>query len=260
MSSVRNLVAATPPLYIANGSRIYDKDGNVQVLDFTDTDDSGPGVGQDWHVNITIGGANAPVTMTAYYRKRFDLTGLYNQEEMIIPLANNIQTSEAPLLGGKAPEDAYLREFELWTTVELTETEITEKLLNAYIPTLPGFLGRQPEAGVGVDPTPSAYLDSTNVIAGRARLYVGTTTMAGDYGFMTKLHESVIGEGEPAAAPDLHYVRGFYAYSITPSSVSSWVFADFPAARDILTVGVTSPKDDVVWLDQIDRGAYNDSR
>lgn len=262
MTDARNIVASTPPLYIHQGGKYEDKDGTIVTIDFADSDTSGEGYTQDWNINLTIAGGTAgAVTLTAFQRKRFDLTGLYKQEKMIFPLGNNIQASESPLVGADKATDCFLREFEFWTTVELTDREIESQLLNAYMPTMPGFMGRQPDGGGGALPTPQAYLDSSNVIAGRARLYVGSSLFGTGYGWMTKIHESIIGEGEPAAAPDLHYVRAYYISTKTPApGVSNWVFCDLPATRDVLTVGVTGVKDDVQWLNQIDRGAYNDAR
>lgn len=252
MTSARNIVAATNPLYILQGYKYIADDGTEKTFDFGESDSSGNGHADDWRIMLQVAPTGGLVTMYAYQRKKFDLTGLYNQEKMIIPLGNNIQTSEPPLLGADNPKDCFLREFEIWSTVELTSREIETRLLNPFIPTLPGF----PASPQG----PDAYLDPSNVIAGRARLFVGTSVFGTGYGFMSKLHESIIGEGEPAAAPDLHYVRGFYMQTIKPGSLTGWVFCDLPGARDILTVGVTETKDAVHWLNQIDRGAYNDSR
>ena len=249
-----NLVASTPPLYVSDGLQYASTYGatagteTALILDTTAVGFESPmgGESQGWNFELTV--SVSTLQGFFYTRDQFFLTGLYDQEKILYPVGNNIQTAEPPLMQSRNSATKYIREVELWTTQKLTESEI-RKAVHYSIPILPGFLSS--------DLGPDAYLDSEQLIAGRSRVYSGNAAFTEELGFMTLVHDAVIGEGEPIACPDLHYVRAFYNYaefSYTPN----WRVCDWPSARDILSVVELKAKDDRQWMTQVIRGAALD--
>jgi len=206
------------------------------------------GTSEDWTFNLTV--SPTLLAMSCYTRKQHTLTGLYDQEQILYPVGANVQTAEPPLWQSKLAQQKYMREVELWTTQELTEQEVFNAV-HYSMPILPGFPGSAL--------SPEAYMNSGQVIAGRSRVYSGTTSLDAELGFGTLIHESIIGEGEPVAAPDLHYVRAYYSYAVWQFA-ANWIVLDVPSMRDILTVAQVSAKDDTQWMTRVVRGAAPDAR
>ena len=256
MTKSHNLVASTPPLYITDGmtsGSTYGATAGTQtdlILDTTAVGFESPmgGEAQGWDFELTV--SVDPLTGFMYTRDQFFLTGLYDQEKILYPVGNNIQTAEPPLMQSRNSASKFVREVELWTTQKLTESEI-RRAVHYAIPILPGF--QSSDAG----PAPEAYLDSEQVIAGRSRVYSGNAAFTEELGFMTLVHDTVIGEGEPIACPDLHYVRAFYQYAEYVYG-ANWLVCDWPSARDILSVVEVKAKDDRQWMTQVIRGAALD--
>ena len=251
MTKSHNLVASTPPFYMPENMVFDEANGSGEgeiVLDPTSGDFDPPyeGNAQGWEFDLKVVGTD--ISGTFYTRDQFFLTGLYDQEKILYPVGNNIQTAEPPLWRSKNSDNKYLREVELWTTQKLTEAEIL-RAVHAFIPILPGF----PSSDNG----PEAYLDSEQVIAGRSRTYSGNANLNSILGFGSLIHESIIGEGEPVACPDLHYVRAYYMYAEFQYA-PGWTVIDLPSARDILSVVEMKATDDRQWMTQVIRGAALD--
>ena len=236
---VQNIVASTTPVYIYSA---FDK---VDGIDFT-TEGSKQFHYDGWDFIITV--ASQRVNGYCWTRSDWELTGLYDQDIALVPVAANIQTSEPPLLVSKDSSDKYMRTCELFTTERLSRNEALD-IVHYAQPTLPGFAG-----GDLVD----AFMNPEQVISGRSTTYAGNANFYAPVGFMSPVHQCIIGEGEPCASPDLHYIRACY-FDTNLNAGTSGFTLDLPAARDILTVAKHDmTKDPIGWAAQVIRGARLD--
>ena len=236
---VTNLVAECNPIYMYSA---FDKntEADLTAVGFDDFEYDG------WHFQITVTAQR--VSGYAWTRKNWELTGLYEDEVALVPMAANVQSSEPPLLKSKESSDKYMRVAELWTTQELTDAQ-ARVAVDAIQPTLPGFNG----GDVG-----KAYLDPEQLISGRSTVYCGNLNFSSELGFMSIAHQSIIGEGEPCASPDLHYVKAIYWDTNLNIGTSDFVL-DVPATRDILTVAkVDMTSRETAWSAQVIRGSALD--
>ena len=235
-----NIVASTGPIYMYSA---FDK---VEGIDLTEIGSKNFEYG-GWFFTITVSAQR--VNGYAWTRSNWELGGLYDGEVALVPMAANIQTAEPPLLKSKDSTDKYLRETCLFTTQALSDSE-AQRCVHYAQPTLPGFLG-----GDLVE----AYMTSEQVISGRATTYAGNANFFSELGFMTPTHQAIIGEGEPCASPDLHYIRAVYWDTNLNVGTADFLF-DFPAARDILTVAKVDMSDAFVeWASQVARGVALDA-
>ena len=149
---VQNLVASTTPIYMYSA---FDK---VDGIDLT-TEGVKDFHYDGWDFILTVAGTR--VNGYAFTRCDWELTGLYDQDIALIPVAANIQTSEPPLLASKDSTDKYMRTAEVWTTERLDRGNAID-IVHYAQPTLPGFEGG--------DLVP-AYMDPEQLISGRATTY-----------------------------------------------------------------------------------------
>ncbi len=237
-----NIVASSGPVYM------YSNFTNVDGVDLTSEGAHNFEYG-GYHFIITVSTATNSVVGYCWTRTNWELTGLYDQEVSLIPVAANVQTSEPPLLVSKDSGGKYLREASFFTTQALTDSE-AQRCVHYAQPTPPGFLG-----GDLVE----AYMSSEQVISGRSTTYCGNANFASHLGFMTPAHQAIIGEGEPCATPDLHHIRAFY-WSTNLNDAEQDFLMDLPAARDILTVAKVDMSDQgVEWATQVVRGVALDA-
>ena len=237
---ITNIVAECNPIYMYSA---FDKNTEVDLT----------GTGFDafqysgWHFEITITATR--VSGYAWTRKNWELTGLYEDEVALVPMAANVQSSEPPLLKSKDSSDKFMRMAELWTTQELTDAQAKDAV-DSIQPTLPGFNG-----GDVVE----AYLDPEQLISGRSTVYCGNLNFNPQLGFMSIAHQSIIGEGEPCASPDLHYVKAIY-WDTNLNDATADFLLDVPATRDILTVAkVDMTSRGPAWTAQVIRGSALDA-
>jgi len=234
-----NIVASINPIYMYTA---FDK---VVGVDFT-TEGNYRFEYMGWEFDITV--ASQTVSGYCITHKNWELTGLYEGEVALVPVAANVQTSEPPLLVSKDATNKYMRVAELWTTEALTSVERTYPVHYAQ-PTLPGFPGGDLVEG---------YMSAEQLIAGRSTTYCGNANFYAPLGFMSVAHQSIIGEGEPCASPDLHYCKAIY-FSTNLNAGTSGFLLDVPASRDILTVAkVDMTNDTNAWTAQVIRGSKLD--
>ena len=237
---VTNLVAECNPIYMYSA---FDKNTEVDLTS----------VGSDlfeydgWNFEITVASATRVVGY-AWTRKNWELTGLYEDEVALVPMAANVQSSEPPLLISKESSHKFLRVAELWTTQALTDAQAKDAV-DSIQPTLPGFNGGD---------VVQAYLDPEQLISGRSTVYCGNLNFSSELGFMSIAHQSIIGEGEPCASPDLHYVKAIYWETNLNIATADFVL-DVPATRDILTVAkMDMTSRGPAWTAQVIRGSALD--
>ena len=194
-----NLVADTPPFYAYNNMTISTTTGTdtIDILEY----ESYNGRVDGWQFESTFSATS--MQTTCWYRKKFDLGGIYDQYHVLYPIGNVCQQAEPPLWPSDLANNKYMREVEIWSTRELNRHEV-KACVNYAIPTLPSFAG-SPSG-------PDAFMDDPQVIAGRSRMYSGTASFSAELGFGVMLHENIIGQGEPIASPELHYVRAYYLW------------------------------------------------
>jgi hypothetical protein len=236
-----NIVAEINPVYLYTA---FDKVGGL----FDGTSEGNYQFDyMGWNFNITI--SAQAVSGYASTRKNWELTGLYEGEVALVPVAANVQASEPPLLASKDAGDKYMRVAELWTTRALTRNEAAS-CVNYAQPTPPGFPG-----GDIVD----AYMDTEQLISGRYTTYCGNANFDSELGFMSIAHQSILGEGEPAASPDLHYIKAVWFQTNLNAGTAGFTW-DMPASRDILTVAKVDMTGDVnAWTAQVIRGSNLDA-
>jgi len=234
-----NIVADISPIYM------YSAFSNVTGVDL-ESEGNYKFEYMGWTFDITVAGA--AVSGYCWSQKNWELTGLYEGDVALVPIAANVQTSEPPLLVSKDATNKYMRVAELWTTQALNITQVKYPV-NYAQPTLPGFQG-----GDIVE----AYMNAEQLIAGRSTTYCGNANFYAPLGFMSVAHQSIIGEGEPCASPDLHYLKAIY-FSTNLNSGTAGFLLDVPASRDILTVAKVDMTGDVnAWTAQVIRGSTLD--
>lgn len=234
-----NIVADIAPIYM------YSAFNNVDGVDLQ-SEGNYQFEYMGWSFNITV----ASTTVSGYCAtsKNWELTGLYEGEVALVPVAANVQTSEPPLLASKDATNKYMRVAELWTTQALSRNEL-QHAVNYAQPTLPGFQG-----GDIVE----AYMSAEQLIAGRSTTYCGNANFYAPVGFMSVAHQSIIGEGNPCASPDLHYCKCIY-FTTNLNAGTAGFTLDVPASRDILTVAKVDMTDDPnAWTAQVVRGSNLD--
>lgn len=237
-----NIVAEINPIYLYSA---FDSVTGIEL----DTEGAHTFEWDQWNFEITV--ATQGVTGYCWAKKNWELTGLYEEEVALVPVAANVQTAEPPLLPSKDAANKYMRVAEFWTTRELTRNE-TKAMVNYAQPTLPGFPG-------GTITGTDAFMSPEQVISGRSSVYSGNLNFTPDLGFMTLVHQSIIGEGEPCASPDLHYTKAIY-FSTNLNDGKVGFILDVPGSRDILTVGkVDMTKESSTWTAQVIRGSDLDA-
>lgn len=164
-----------------------------------------------------------------YTRDRIDVAGLAAEHLAIFPQGWSVQEIKPPLatkLTGKlegqdnGPIDQYIEIHDIWSTIEISEDDIFNRLfqLNTQI-------GPAMEGVDTVGPSPNAYLDFEQVIAARSRVWSDDTGLINKgigswptLNYLRKVHDCTWGSGEPVGNDIVYHIRAVRFYVDTDSN------------------------------------------
>jgi len=236
MSAVRTLCGSSSPLY-------FDAVFNDAGISGMSSSDEYTFAFNGWECTLNLHSSNILMTGNFSYKQKYDLTGLYNNDEGLFPIGLDSQAAEPPSMICKN-YGAFAREFEFWTTVELKDADLTN-LFQFASPVMPSFDGWYRESSITAE----------QIIAGKATTWIASTAVSNPtFGYMVPIHSSAIGEGMACVGPDLHYTRVIYTYSAVANfAQGSWLI-DFPSRHSLLTVAIDKVSDPAEFLTYAARG------
>ncbi len=233
----RNLKSLQDPLYITPTTTV----GNLS-LSTTRVNIDGPvspsGASGDktgWQgYNVNRSGSTAlTIQGTFWHQTRYDLAGLYREGKCLVPLGSTVQRSEPFSMGPRNTDNnQYVRDYVLWTTEPLTETDLDR---------LRGLSSAPPYFETDAEP---ATMNPSQIVSGQVSTHIAKTDIPAILGFQVPIHESALGFGDTVASPYLYCTRVVHVYNHT-SSTGFWI--DIPSTACIMSVIEDEP-DDLLFL------------
>ena len=154
-----------------------------------------------------------------YTRDRIDCAGIAAEELAIFPQGWSVQEIKPPLatpLTGKlmgednGPINQYCEIHDIWSTVEITESEIFTQLFQTDVQIGPAMEGANTTATTANE----RYLDFEQVIAARSRVWSDDSGLLNKglgtwptFNYLRKVHDCTWGSGEPVGSDIVYHVR-----------------------------------------------------
>lgn len=240
MTDVRNLKALQDPIYLTINSTIGGTaltatgllNGPV-VANPTGGSSATGWIGYDVN-RAVITATNQYITGTFYHQTRYDLAGLYAEGKCLVPLGSTVQKSEPWSMGPRREpdNDQYVRDYVLWTTEPLTDTDLDR---------LRELSSAPPYFDTDAEP---ATMNPSQVVSGSVSTHITKTDIPSILGFLVPIHESALGFGDTVASPFLYCTRVVYIANRVSAS-SFWI--DIPSSAAIMSVVEDEP-DDLLFL------------
>ena len=234
--TIQTLKCTFPPLYVTNATKFHTgpTSGTVDAGEAFSAQGSYSGEILDssgWispASTVGPGTGSRPYTLVVYNEQEVDLMGLFAQGISLAPLGASTQRTEPPATGSRMANDAYMREFVVWTTLPLSSGD-RAGLIQSFSP-VPPYAGNAAQSG---------SLTTSQVIAGYSKTYANSDTIDHLVGFLVEIGSGDLGFMDMISAPKLYCTRLVYMTGTLKDDASR--FQDIPFSCEILGVAQTEP-------------------
>ena len=224
-----------PPVYLASGSTFGSTGATaVQTVPtgaWGSFGAAGPLNGGEYIGTLTA--AASEYDWTLRRTVEIDVSGLTAQDLVEIAIGTTAQRTAPPSMASDGRK-GYIREFIIWSTQPLIETDINN-LIATFSPTMPNMHGSDGQSG---------SMTTAMIFGGRADTFVCDSSLDAQIGFLRLIQNSNFGMGDPFVNTRLFCTRLLYGNAAPPTN-SNWsgFYVNIPASWELCNAVLAEPEE-----------------